>query len=60
MTENQPQIDIVNGYEILEYPAGHFNVMTSDGPYIDLKFPSFKQAADYAETQPPGPRREPE
>lgn len=59
MSEPQPEIVIVNGYEIIEYPVGHYVVMTSDGPYIDLKFPTFQGAADYAGTQPPGPRSNP-
>lgn len=59
MNRAQPDIEIVNGYEILEYPEGHFTVMTSEGPVTNVKFPTFAGAADYAKTLAPGARRRP-
>ncbi|WP_312472562.1 hypothetical protein [Brucella sp.] len=50
-----PRLAIVNGYEVMELPDGGFVVMTKDGKVIDLHFPTYKGASDYAGTLPPGP-----
>lgn len=55
-SKESPRLTTVNGYDLFERSDGGFSILTSDGPVIDVVFPTFQGAANYAGTLKPGPK----